>query len=146
MNHVFNKKNIKYSVNPLEKKVVCWIENTQYAFVDFVRENSRLNPLWYTDEHKLDNKLKMPNKFVGVATCGPDDVWDEETGKLIAYDRMKKNLCRSFFKRANTYVHETDRYLQEICDKLNAYGDKLESNQEHREALIESILGEKEEQ
>ena len=86
----------------------------------------------------------MQNKFVGFYTCGPDDVWDEDIGKLIAFDRMKDNLNKSFFKRANTFVSEMEKRLDIFCDVVNLYGERLEHNTLRRKALIESILDEAE--
>ena len=90
----------------------------------------------------LEEKLKMPNKFIGIATCGPDDVWNEETGRLIAFDRMKENLNKSFFKRANTFVAEMERRLDLFCERTNAYGMKLEANMNRRKEVIAKVLGE----
>lgn len=143
MKHSIRKEDVTYVVRPEQKKVIAYIEGTQWMFTDFVNENYPRAPIFWCDE-PLEDKLKMPNKFIGVATCGPDDVWDENVGRLIAFDRMKDNLNKSFFKRANTFVAEMEKRLDIFCDRVNGYGVKLETNMNRRKEIINKILGEEE--
>lgn len=141
MKHNIRKEDVKYIVNPEQKKVIAYIEGTKWMFCDFVSENyPHFDMSWCDDP--LEERLEMPNKFVGIATCSPDDVWDENTGKLIAFDRMKENLNKSFFKRANTFVAEMEKRLDLFCERTNAYGMKLETNMNRRKEVIAKILGE----
>ena len=137
MKHCVRKEDVNYIVNPEKKKVVAYIDNTQSMFLNFMRENYP----FYVYGPKLEEKLIMPNRFIGISTCGPDDVWNEEIGRLIAFDRMKDNLNKSFFKRANTFVSEMEKALDRFCDDTNAYGQKLEINTDRRKKLIAKILG-----
>lgn len=140
MKHSIRKEDVTYVVRPEQKKVIAYIEGTQWMFTDFVNENYPGAHVFWCDE-PLEDKLKMPNKFVGVATCGPDDVWDENVGRLIAFDRMKDNLNKSFFKRANTFVAEMEKRLDIFCERVNGYGEKLEHNMNRRKAVIAKVLG-----
>ena len=144
MKHSIRKEDVTYVVRPEQKKVIAYIEGTQWMFIDFVDENyPSFYAFWCSES--LTDKLKMPNKFIGVATCGPDDVWDENVGRLIAFDRMKDSLNKSFFKRANTYVIEIEKSLDDFCDRVNAYGEKLEYNTNRRKQIISKVLGDTEE-
>ena len=140
MKHSIRKEDVTYVVRPEQKKVIAYIEGTQWMFTDFVNENYPSAPIFWCDE-PLEDKLKMPNKFIGVATCGPDDVWDENVGRLIAFDRMKDNLNKSFFKRANTFVAEMEKRLDIFCERVNGFGEKLEHNMNRRKAVIAKVLG-----
>ena len=141
MKHSIRKEDVTYVVRPEQKKVIAYIEGTQWMFTDFVNENYPSAPIFWCDE-PLEEKLKMPARFVGISTCGPDDVWDENVGRLIAFDRMKDNLNKSFFKRANTFVAEMEKRLDIFCDRVNGYGEKLEHNMNRRKAVIAKVLGE----
>lgn len=141
MKHSIRKEDVTYVVRPEQKKVIAFIEGTKWMFCDFVRENYPHYEFQWCDE-PLESKLEMPNKFIGVATCGPDDVWDENVGRLIAFDRMKENLNKSFFKRANTFVAEMEKRLDLFCERTNAYGMKLEANMNRRKEIIAKVLGE----
>lgn len=141
MKHSIRKEDVTYVVRPEQKKVIAYIEGTKWMFTDFVNENYPGAHVFWCDE-PLEAKLEMPNKFIGVATCGPNDVWDENIGRLIAFDRMKENLNKSFFKRANTFVAEMERRLDLFCERANAYGTKLETNMNRRKEIIAKVLGE----
>lgn len=140
MKHSIRKEDVTYIVRPEQKKVIAYIEGTQWMFIDFVDENYPGAPIFCLDE-SLEDKLKMPARFVGISTCGPDDVWDENIGRLIAFDRLKNNLNKSFFKRANTFVAEMEKRLDIFCERVNSYGEKLEYNMNRRMAVIAKVLG-----
>ena len=140
MKHSIRKEDVTYVVRPEQKKVIAYIEGTQWMFTDFVNENYPGSYVFWCNE-SMEDKLKMPNKFIGVATCGPDDVWDENVGRLIAFDRMKDNLNKSFFKRANTFVAELEKRLDIFCERVNGYGEKLEYNMNRRKTVIAKVLG-----
>ena len=143
----FNVKpsDCRFIVNEEKKTVVCIYEGCQRTFIDFMSNNCKLVPIVYypyTPSELLYNKMVMPNRFTGVAVCGPDDEWNEKTGRLIAFSRMKDKLNRSFFKRANTFFNTVDGWLNETADLINNIGEKLEVNTERRHSLITSLVGE----
>ena len=149
----FNVKpsDCRFIVNEKNKTVVCIYEGCKCDFINFVKNNCKLISIfgYYpgTPSEVLYKQMLMPNKFVGIATCGPDDEWNEKTGRLIAFSRMKDKLNESFFKRANTFFGTVDKWLNETVDLLNTIGDKLENNQnrrhEHIKELVEKKLSDK---
>lgn len=137
----------KFIVNEEKHVVVCVIEDTKALLVNFVNDNFHIGTdlgltYWskYNDKAFRD-KLYMPNKFVGIATCGPDDEWNEDIGRLIAFSRAKDNLLKSFFKHAQIYISSLEDWLDEAVTVFNNLGDKLAENSEHRHAYIEELLG-----
>ena len=146
----FNVKpsDCRFVVNKDKKTVVCIYEGCSYDFINFINNNCKLAPFktyFYKNDYftaNLYKKMLMPNRFTGVAVCGPDDEWDEKVGRLIAFSRMKDNLNRSFFKRANTFFNTVDRWLDESAALVNQVGEKLEVNAERRHNLITSLVGE----
>lgn len=149
MKYKFNVKpeNCHYIVNRDKRKIVCLIENTKYSFLNFANENFVLSPdciesPWGKKYVNIHDRLIMPNRFCGVATCSDTDEWNEETGKLIAYSRAKDKLNKSFFKRANFFVNTVDRHINDAVDTLNNLGDKLENSTQRRHKKISDIIGE----
>ena len=139
-------ENCKYIVNEDKRKVVCLIENTSRVFERFVDSNFIIPvDVGYIfssgPAKKLFDHSMMPNRFYGVATCAPEDNWDVETGKLIAYHRAKEKLNRSFFKRARFYVNTLDKWLDQAAQEFNALGDKLTIGAVNREERIKNLLG-----
>lgn len=127
-----------FVVDEDKRTIVCYITNTRDMFRDFVSDFH-----WALYSYMLDYSEKkepftlMPNRFVGVATCSPDDTWNEEFGKRLAFDRMKEKLHRSFFKRANWFVNEVDFTLNSLVTELNNYGSTLSKVSDVRHKWIE---------
>ena len=145
----FNVKpnDCRFVVNEEKKTVVCIYEDCSRDFINFIDNNCKLRPFsggFYGNNFtaSLFSKMYMPNRFIGVAVCGPDDEWNEKTGKLIAFSRMKDKLNKSFFKRANTFFNTVDHWLDESAALVNQVGEKLEVNAERRHNLITSLVGE----
>lgn len=144
MKHSVRKEDVTYIIKPEERKVIAYIDCTENMFIDFFEENMKPDCFHIWSDGPLYKKLKMPNRFTGISTCGPDDKWNEEIGKLIAFDRMKDAMNKSFFKRANTLVAEIEKRLDNFCEITNLYGMRLEHNTIRRKELIEKILDEAE--
>ena len=135
-----SKEDVVYIVDEKKRKVVAYVEGTKYELVNFISENKGILPDWF-DMPKLHNKLLMPDKFVGIATCSPDDEWNPEIGKLIAYHRMKTNMSKSFFKHAETYYKLMLKKVDETVDLINIYGNKLTANYNRRIETINQTVG-----
>lgn len=131
------REDVKFKVDENKRTIVCWVEGTENMFIDFYTDNFNGCPTYHTFE-----KCKMPNRFVGKAVCSQDDVWNEELGKLIAYDRMKTALNKSFFNAAKRCVDYQDKCLGDFCDIVNSYGEKLSRNGVRRGAVISRTLAE----
>lgn len=143
------KDNARFIVNEDARKVVCIIDHTRDLFLDYVNKNLRIrsdcDSDWGGYGSHLYPKLKMPDKFVGIATCDPEDEFSVETGKLIAFSRAKDKIHNSFFKRANTYINTLDDWLNQAAESINRYGDKITINTERRHQKIIDLIGEPEE-
>ena len=140
----------RYIVDEEKRKVICLIENTENMFTAFATKNFEIpydcmDSLWVTATPKhLHDKLRMPKRFWGIATCAEGDEWNEEKGKLLAFSKAKDKLDKSFFKRANLYVDTFDKSLNNAVVILNSLGDKLAANTMRRHEKLEELLGDTE--
>lgn len=145
-----SSKDCKYIVDKDKRKVICIIDDTEYLFLNFVYSNFEimiedLGTSLFCNKNtnkRFSKKFHMPKRFVGVATCGENDNWDEDTGKLIAYSRAKDNLNKSFFKRANLYINSIDKEVDKAAAALDNLGYKLSINTNKRHEKIASLIGE----
>lgn len=140
----------KFIINKNNRTVVCIYEGSARTFIDFANHNFNIktycdSSCTYYQFSQLMDKLYMPNKFIGVATCSENDEWNEEIGKKVAFSRMKDKLNRSFFKRADLYVKTIDKWMDDAVYLINTVGQKLEVNQEKRHNLIKNYVGEDDE-
>lgn len=140
MKHSIRREDVKYHVNKEKKIVVAILEHTEDLFINYIEENGGLYS--YESIWRDLKKYSMPARFVGISKCGPDDEWDEDFGKLVAFDRLKEKLNKSFVKRANTYVHSIEEALDNFCDNTQIYLNKLAKNSERRKEIINKHLSE----
>ena len=136
----------RFYVNEDERTVVCVIPNTCNMVLNFVEDHFRWGDIdfWHSSKERMDRTMKMPNTFVGKAVCSPEDTWDEETGKLIAFSKAKDKCYRSFFKRATKFVQAIDRRLGDAMELFNKFGMKLDAKKTALESQIAERTGTKE--
>lgn len=146
MNYHFSIEDCNFYINEEKRIVTCVINDTKYMFMEFVKDFA----LKYKNSDIFVNantwkKFEMPARFVGIARCHPDDVFDPSLGKVIAYSRAQKNMYKSFFKRANTYVQLLDDSLDRIVGTFNNMGENISKAADSTDKLIADRLKEAEE-
>jgi len=133
----------RFYVNEDERVVVCVIPNTRDMVTEFIWDHFQWNDVDMTMavRYPLTDKLNMPNSFIGKAKCAPEDEWNEETGKLIAFAKAKDKCYKSFFKRATKLVQTVDARLGDMMDKFNDFGMQLEDKREGMQQRINELTG-----
>jgi len=136
MNVNVRKSDCRFYVDEAHRKVVCVIPCTRNMVINYIGDS----PFRFCMTLRERDALKLPNSFTGIATCNENDTFDEEIGKLIAYDKAKMKLNTSFFKRANKFVNKCDKELYKLIDSLNDFGSRLSEGADRREAKIEEYF------
>ena len=135
----------RFYVNEEKKMVICVIPNTKYMVMDFIDDHLHWGGDFdfshYNLNYSIREKLEMPESFVGKAKCMPEDEWDEETGKLIAFSKAKDKCYKSFFKRANLFVQRLDSRLGDMIGIFNDFGMKLSNKREELQDQINERVG-----
>ena len=133
----------RFYVNEAERTVVCVIPNTSHMVMDFIWDNFNWSDVNMSDaiDYNLRDKIRMPHSFMGKAVCAPEDEWNEELGRMIAFSRAKDKCYKSFFKRANMFVQTVDRRLGDMIDSFNNFGLKLEDKREALQNQIDEMIG-----
>ena len=132
-----------FYVNEEKRTVVCVIPGTKQMLEDFFYEHFNFSDINMIDgiefSRKTEEQLWMPKYFTGKAVCSETDEWNEELGRLIAFNRARTKCYKSFFKRANTMVQAIDRRLGDMIDTFNDFGMKIDAKQTVLEAKIEEM-------
>ena len=134
-------KDCRFFVDEEKRTVACSIENTRHMFRNYMEDELKMGCIVNYTNSKILQTLKMPPRFVGTAHCSPEDTWNVETGKLIAFKRAKEKLYGSFFRHANTFMNEIDRVLDRGEVQLNRIGEKVSRNLDHLDKVIEDRVG-----
>ena len=140
----------KFYIDKEARTVVCVIPNklgedkfTKDMVHDFIADNFRFNDIDFDfalNYRWQEKNLEMPHSFIGKAVCAPEDEWNEELGRTIAFSRAKNKCYKSFFKRANRLVQTLDKRLGDMITMFNDFGLKLENNREMLQAKIDHQL------
>ena len=136
--------NCKFYVNEEKRIVICVIPNTKRMFTKFVQDHFSWNDVDLDSAAgygTLRDSLMMPGSFRGVAVCAPEDEWNEETGRMIAFNRAKTKCYNSFFKRAQALMDALDKRMAEAVEMLNNFGDKINSKSIALQEEIENRVG-----
>ena len=138
MKYGIRPENCKFIVNENKRKVVCVLEDTEKNLEEFLRCEACVedlhNPFWY-------NETTLPNRFVGIATCSPEDEWNEEIGRRLAFARVKRAYYKSYFKHANDYIRRLDNELDRMVEIFNAHSDRVTASLAREHDRIEKALG-----
>jgi len=132
----------KFYVDEDARVIVCVISNVHDLLQDFISQHfswGNINVEWAVG-YQFNKQLEMPNSFMGKAVCAPEDEWNEELGKKIAFSRAKDKCYKSFFKRANLLVQTFDKRLGDMIETFNNFGLKLEVKREALESQIEGAI------
>lgn len=111
----------KYIINEEAGVVVCLLENCEY---DAVREYYQMGGSFPTDiVFSIDIKQKtthiLNNKYRGVAKCNFEagDIFDEEFGKKLAYNKAQAKYLESKLKALEFMQSD----LAAVIDKISEY-------------------------
>ena len=124
---------IEYIVNKEKRTVVAMIKfvndyeegilvptfkNSQLIFDDLWMALHHIkhddNTFWNKKYHKKFSKMSFPNHMTAKAKCNPEDEWDEEYGKKLAYERLVEKIHNY---RSNSYKIISD-LIKEIAENL----------------------------
>lgn len=128
---IIKYNNIKYYVNEEKRTVTAvWEGNpVKYALVEFFRERcgtlSKNITNWSpAEEFSIEDKLNLPQRFVGVAYCNENDVFDAEVGKNIARLKLECKVTLAVNKCIARYRDAMKKYFEEFdkCDTLLKQG------------------------
>ena len=136
--------NCRFYVDEEARTIVCVIPRTRNMLIDFIQDHFDFKDvdLSHSTYFKfMNDKLEMPNSFIGKAVCAAEDEWNEDTGRLIAFARAKDKCYKSFFKRANVFVQAIDRRLGDVLEIFNKFGSQLSDKREGMEQRINELTG-----
>ncbi len=134
-----NEKDVKFIVKEEERKVLCILNETASDALDIIDHMS------YICIGTSNKSYIMPNKFVGIATCAPEDTWDEKVGRVIAFNKVCEKYYKSLFKRLNTYVLDADYELNRSINEMNIYGDRVGKMLDTEKNYLNKLIGVEEE-
>ena len=129
--------NIRYYIDESKKTVVAVLENCwndfyhEFFYPKFWKEFMNIcrtyeksifaHDLYDGSSDYMPNRIRLKNKYVGIAKCSKDDVFNAEYGKEIA----RAKVLRKYYTHKQC-VLLTFRYrLEDMYDKIYESCDKM---------------------
>ena len=86
--------------------------------------------------------FEIANAFIGKAKCSPDDTFDEETGKKIAFKRAYKKYVMAKKKAVAAFLAENNKLVDEFNDTVKNLMDSYDRADTHRTEEIKALIAE----
>lgn len=108
-----NKNRVKFYVDEEKRVVVAVLQGAENDFRDAARKIFHKNAMG--DMAFLGaNSYLNSDVFRGKARCHPDDEWDVEAGKTLAFNRLRDKYARAW-----------DKEVEYLLDKLSDIAAEL---------------------
>lgn len=118
-----NKKNCRFYVDEAARVVVCVIPDTRSTFISFLEENLYQNEIMLPLPNYRD--YDFPSSISAKAKCAPEDKWDEEFGRELAYQRAREKYYRYFFNLADKYFAYIEKQVSRCAELFNGIQARL---------------------
>lgn len=122
------KSSAKFYINKEKRAVTCVLPCDPFMLLDYI-EDFGIFP-------RNNRDFRLPRFFSAVAFCAEGDEWDEEIGKLAAYNKAKRHLIKELFARMNLLFKQEDKKLDDLYNSFNALGEKWSANLEKNDKLL----------
>ena len=86
--------------------------------------------------------FEIANAFIGKAKCSPDDTFDEEIGKKIAFKRAYKKYVMAKKKAVAAFLADTNKLVDELNDTVKNLMDSYDRADAHRTEEIKALITE----
>ena len=86
--------------------------------------------------------FEIADAFIGKAKCSPDDTFDEETGKKIAFKRAYKKYVMAKKKAVAAFLAENNKLVDEFNDTVKNLMDSYDRADTHRTEEIKALIAE----
>lgn len=111
---------VKYFINEEKRTITALLEleeSERYAIADFASEECLCGLAGY-------GRLKLHRTYAGVATCLPEDTWDEEYGKMIARRKAYGKYLMARAKKVGQITAALDKIWHQVNKKELEFWNK----------------------
>jgi len=121
---------VRFFVDEEKKIVVCKLENVAGELMcDMCHLDWPHHP-----------SLEIADSFVGKAKLHPDDTFDEEKGKKIAFRRAIAKLNKAKARTIKNFMNDQLAFIDALTKDVNKLTKRYEYNIDRRDADIQYII------
>lgn len=127
---------INYYVNKEKGVVVCKITNVRCS----VHEEMKKKGIGFPPPMVCELLNIIPDEYVGKAKCSGDDVFDENTGRSIAYKRAVRKMSRAKKKFMDTFIRIYTEDYNETVALMGALSERYAKAEQNAEIGLHDIM------
>lgn len=86
--------------------------------------------------------FEITDAFIGKAKCSPDDTFNEEIGKKIAFKRAYKKYVMAKKKAVAAFLADTNKLVDELNDTVKNLMDSYDRADAHHTEEIKALITE----
>ena len=131
-----------YIVKKEDRKIICIYHPPRNIVSQYIMN---LCPfiMFYMFETDC-GEVELKSYYRGIAVCAEGDEWDEEFGKLVAFNKMRERYYTAVYKRINNFFNWADESLNRAANQFDYMGDKWGKSIDQTEKLIKKHFENKE--
>lgn len=100
------KRKPKFIIKEEDGVVVAILQNTSMDLINLLKVD--------TDDYRVIEKLLLSDSYKGVAKLADGDEWDEEIGKLVAYEKAHAKYKNAILKRLKMIKKNIEASLEQM--------------------------------
>lgn len=121
-----------YHVNKEKKTVVCRLVDCSDVAMDKLVKRG-YHPIEVSD-------VVIQDEFVGKAVCSATDEFDEEFGKVLAYQRACIKMNAAAISTMKTFAANVESFYTSFMNDIKAVTRKLEDGSAARKNSVNKLL------
>ena len=104
---------VKYLINEKKGIITAWFEDGDLSKRDLMEAELYLVLYGSDIVEQFMDRYSDDRSFVGIAQCSPEDTFDKEVGKKIAFDRLREKEHRMISKFTFFVMEFLDRFIHD---------------------------------
>ena len=130
---------VNYIVNEEKGIVICTISNCAANAIALVNSTT---DMFNVPHSIIPNIFFMNNQYKGVAKCMPEDTFDAEYGKKLAYRKAYLKYATALERKVKYIANDHKRYVEEILANFDKAVDKVDGKTLAATELYNKVLEE----
>ena len=129
-----SQNDCNYIVDKENRRIICIYRPPCRIVVNYINTTC---PYVFMPE-KLYESMALKSYYRGIAVCAEDDEWDEDFGKLVAFNKVREKYYNAVWRRVNRFFNWLDDSTNESARQFDYMGDKWGKSIDMTEKLIKA--------
>ena len=129
-----SQNDCNYIVDKENRRIICIYRPPCRIVVNYINATC---PYVFMPE-KLYESMTLKSYYRGIAVCTEGDEWDEDFGKLVAFNKVREKYYNAVWRRVNRFFDWLDDSTNESARQFDYMGDKWGKSIDMTEKLIKA--------